>query len=527
MREAMTRIAAVARAEVRIRFRRPAALIAWLLVAASVYLIIPGPGSSWALMRIGNARAVYNSAAIAVSTGVFCSMILSMAGFYLVANSLRRELLSRTGTLIASSPIGDREFLSGKFIGNAAYLASIAAVCMLSTMVMFFLRGEGDFEPLVFVTTYLWLAGPVVLFCAAAALAFESLPALSGRWGEVLYFFLWAFLTSVPAILMTSYPDSTLAPVFDITGLAYLIQDIRAQFHTEQFAIGGAEIDPSTPTIVFPGITWSAKSIGGRFGSLILPALFLTAASLWFHRFNPSRVRSAGQKDRQNIIGGINRLLKPVTRIAWSVAPRRSRTSYPAAILADVVTTIAMSPLTMIGLLTFAIIGATVDYPQLVNPVLPLTVLLMILISADISVRDAGAGMADLLFTVPELRERYVIWKFFSSWTLLLLAGVIPFLRIVLTAPMAGLSLFIGIFLLAAGSTALGILTRGPKAFVGFYFMLLYVSVNANEEPVLDFAGFNLCATPATQAMYFCIGIGLLLAALLRHRRLLASGRSL
>lgn len=174
MAESFVRISAIARAEIRFRFRRTTSLVAWLVVAALVYIIIPNPKTGWALMRISGMRVWYNSAAVALGTGVFCSLILSFAGYYLVSNSLRRDIISRTGTIIAATPMTNLECLGGKFIGNLTYLSSIPLACMVSAMLMFLLRGESSVEPLVFLSTYVWLIGPVVVFCSAIALAFES-----------------------------------------------------------------------------------------------------------------------------------------------------------------------------------------------------------------------------------------------------------------------------------------------------------------------------------------------------------------
>src|SRR5262249_16757307 len=152
---------------------------------------------------------------VAVGTGVFCSLVLSLAGFYLASNSLRREINSRTGLIIAATPVTDFECISGKFLGNLAYLASIPLACMISAMLMFLVRGEGPLGPFVFVSTYLWLTGPVVVFCAAIAIAFESLPLLSQRFGDFLYFLVWGAILGSPVMAVEGNLDRRWASSLD------------------------------------------------------------------------------------------------------------------------------------------------------------------------------------------------------------------------------------------------------------------------------------------------------------------------
>src|SRR5882762_8540455 len=151
------RIAAIVRTDLHFRFRRTTALVTLLVVAAAVYLIVPDLGSGRTLMQIEGRRVLYNSAAVALGTGMFCSLFLSLAGYYLVSNSFRRDILARTGFIIAATPVSSTGYILGKFIGSGIYLTAIMLACMTSAMVMFFIRGEGRLEPFTFLFTYGWM----------------------------------------------------------------------------------------------------------------------------------------------------------------------------------------------------------------------------------------------------------------------------------------------------------------------------------------------------------------------------------
>src|ERR1700690_1723142 len=180
-------MAAIIRTDILFRFRRTAAIVTLLVAAAGVYLIVPDPATGMTLMEIQGVRVLYTSAAVALGTGMFCAIILIVAGYYLVANSFRRDLISRTGFVIAATQVTDSQYILGKFLGSTLYLTTVMLACMMSAMFMFLIRGEGPLQPFVFLSIYAWLVLPVVAFCSAAALAFESLPALSGRMGDLLY----------------------------------------------------------------------------------------------------------------------------------------------------------------------------------------------------------------------------------------------------------------------------------------------------------------------------------------------------
>ena len=96
----------IAATDLRLRLRRPATL--WLILVLSwlAYLLIPDPANGRALMVVDGARALYTSQVVALATAGLASILLTFAGFYLTSNALRRDLLARTGAIIAATPVG-------------------------------------------------------------------------------------------------------------------------------------------------------------------------------------------------------------------------------------------------------------------------------------------------------------------------------------------------------------------------------------------------------------------------------------
>ena len=68
MNERWYRLAAVVRADVMIRLRRPSTAVVFVLLSMVPYMWIPDPSTGRTLINIGGQRALYNSAAIGMAT---------------------------------------------------------------------------------------------------------------------------------------------------------------------------------------------------------------------------------------------------------------------------------------------------------------------------------------------------------------------------------------------------------------------------------------------------------------------------
>src|SRR6185295_14076006 len=87
--ERVARLAAIVRADVLIRLRRPSTAVIFLLLSMTPYPWIPDISTGRTLIEIGGHRALYNSAAIGMGTAVLGTFFIGLAGFYVVSNALR------------------------------------------------------------------------------------------------------------------------------------------------------------------------------------------------------------------------------------------------------------------------------------------------------------------------------------------------------------------------------------------------------------------------------------------------------
>lgn len=196
------RVAAIVRADVLVRFRRFSTLVIFLLLSASALLWVPDPRTGRTLIQISGRRALYNSASIGMATAMLATIFVGMFGFYVVSNALRRDAMTRCGYVIASTEMRTHEYLLGKFLGNVVFLATFMTGYMLAAMAMLVIRAEAPLQPFVFASQYLILIPSTIVFVSVLAIVFESIPWLSGRFGDVVYFFAWATTLGVVVNVM-------------------------------------------------------------------------------------------------------------------------------------------------------------------------------------------------------------------------------------------------------------------------------------------------------------------------------------
>ncbi len=520
MGESLKLIKAIARVDVLFRFRRTSTIVILLVIAALMYLLIPDIRSGNTLIQVDGHRVIYNSTAIALGTGMMCGLLLSVIGYYLVSNSIKRDILSRVGFIVASTQIKNGQYIVGKVIGNIVYLTLIMLACMVSAMIMFFVRGEGQFEPLTFLYIYVWSITPAIIFCSAVAICFEAIPKLSGRLGDVAFFFLWAAFLAVPASMFEQKMGSRWLQGLDMVGIVQLMSQMEVQFHTTSMSIGQSSFDPSKTPIIMSGLTWSFTDFGLRIVACVVPIFFVLLAWLFFHRFNPTKIKFSVQHTKNLFLTKLNAMVKPITRTLQfaSTSKRNTSSSLLRVVRADVFATLALSPFIILAMIIFELISLVIDTGALREGVLPAIIVVLIIALSDIVTRDYSAGMMNLLYTTPKIKNNYVVWKFTSAFVVTLCFTLIPILRLTFTLPASAVSLLIGSCLITAGAVGMGILTRSRKAYMGIFLMLLYISLNAAGDPPLDFAGFYGKATPLVQSIYALIAGTLIFTAWVKYK---------
>ena len=490
----INRIAAIVRADVLIRFRRASTVVVFLLLSALAYVWIPDPSTGRALMQIGKARALYNSASIAVATAMLASLFVGLVGFYVVSNAVKRDVQTRCGFVLAATPVTRAEYVIGKFIGNTIFLATFTAGFMMTSMAMVIVRGEAPLEPLVFLKHYLIVMPPAIVFVSMIAITFESVRFLEGRFGDVAYFFVWSMVTGAVAIALMEAHVRAMA-YFDVGGLAILIDRISSIVHSTSISIGASPFDASRPPVVFNGIPLDATLAIQRLVAMLVPLPLAGLATIAFHRFDPTRVRRGREKRHRHLLSRINAALAAPLRL---LAPRNP-------IAADALLTITAQPLIVIAAIGFAIAALAENTPE----VMLIAFAAAAIAIADVACRDQRAGTVTLIRSAPNVKTYFVAWKLASSLVVALLILAVPLVRS--GAIVAGI---VGVIFIAAAATSLAIISNNAKTFIVLFLSFWYIVLNDHgKTAALDFAGFYGHATPATVAAYLGVAAALLATA--------------
>ena len=205
----------------------------FLVTLAGALWVAYGVAAEKVWIVVGNGyRGVYNSAWIGALMSVCCSTFLSLAGFYIVKNSIQRDADTRVGRILAATPMRKDFYTIAKTLSNFAVLACMVLILMLSAVAMQLMRAEGHaFSLWKLWSPFLFLALPTMLLSASIAVLFETIPFLRGGLGNVIYFFLWTASIGLGATGLD-----------DPTGLQLIFRSTR-----EALAV----IDPSNPCLLY------------------------------------------------------------------------------------------------------------------------------------------------------------------------------------------------------------------------------------------------------------------------------------
>ncbi len=292
----------LARADLLERVRRYSFL---LTLAATVYL-------GYAVivddikLRFEEYRGVNNSAWVGLQMAMCATLLVSLAGFYIVKNTVSRDIQTRVGQILATTPIDKLDYLFGKALSNLAVMMVIVLVLVVAAAVGQFLAGEDlRLKLWTLLSPFLLIALPALAFVAALAVLFETLPGLRGGFGNILYFFFWTFL-----LICGTEAHS---PFADFVGLGLLDSHLKVGLYARLpdyhggMGIGILSGLGTSKSFLWEGFAWRMDLVSMRLYWVVVAFALVLLAAAFFDRFDPARgsfrVRpaSAGRSWRQRL----------------------------------------------------------------------------------------------------------------------------------------------------------------------------------------------------------------------------------
>jgi len=515
-------------AEVRMRLRSGATLAAVLAIAAGTWFWLPSARGravsiSWKNAAGETVAPLYTSGTVGVSVTVFAAIFLTLAGFYLVAGSVRRDRERGVGAILAATPLSNEAYLLGKFAANLGYLSVLAALMLGIGALRFAAEGVGPFRPFAFAAPLLLMAGPALVFVAAATVLFDVAPVLRGRFGLVAWFFTFMIVTvlaSVPRHAENGRLRAARVPAFDPTGVATLEQlvvDSVPDARKESFSAGHLVLDRAPARVPWRGIRVTSAVVGARLMNLLwgMPPLF--AAFLLFDRFDPARRRRSRTPRARTAASSAavdEAPLAPSPSYA-GLSGERPAPSALRAIAAEALLVWQTAPVVK-WLLPAAALTALALPESALTGIAAAWLVLLVPIVSEAAAREEQSGAAGLVFSQPGIPRSAALWKAASLALFLAVAGL-PFLvRFALLSPARAIAWLTGLLFVAGFAAGAGWLTRGGKLFSGILLALWYAALSGVRDA--DFCGIAGGATGApARALYLAVGGAFVGAAMLRE----------
>ncbi len=121
------------------------------LTIVAGYIFVPASDAdyvtlAWALSTTFY-RGVYNSAWIGANVAMLTGAFLTLFGFYVVNDTVKRDEQTGVGQIIATTPLRNSVYTLGNALCNFVVLSTMVAIVFLTSLGMQLIRGE-DLTPL-------------------------------------------------------------------------------------------------------------------------------------------------------------------------------------------------------------------------------------------------------------------------------------------------------------------------------------------------------------------------------------------
>lgn len=483
--------------------------LAYAVAAEKVWLVV-GEGY----------RGVYNSAWIGALMGVCCSTFLSLAGFYVVKNTIQRDVDTRVGRILAATPMRKTFYTGAKTISNFAVLASMIVVLMLAAVVMQLLHAEvRQISLWKLWAPFLFAAVPAMAITAALAVLFETLPLLRGGLGNVIYFFAW---TAGLAASVNRMNDPVGLQVFYRSmheALGKIVPGMKESF---SLTIGG---ERAFHTFVWNGVDWTAQIIATRLLWVVVAGAVALLAAAFFRRFDPAYEWSLRRtrEQQQSATNGADLATSSLQALAQSargltpLAPRGNRWPLPQLVASELRLMLQGQRwwwyTVAAGLLIAQFAASTVAAR---HGILVFAWLWPVLVWSQIGCREARCATQSLIFSSERALTRQLPAVWIAGALVALLTGAGFGTRALLGADWQSfLPWLAGAFFIPSLALALGVWSGSSKFFEALYTVWWYAGP-ANHSPGLDFMG----TTPASSnPAFYLLAAGILIAAAYMGRR--------
>ena len=501
------------------RVRRYSFLITLLVTGYFGYLAASGKIT----LSVGGTRGVYNSAWIGALMALVATTFLSLAGFYVVKNTVERDRETRVGQILASTPISKFMYLIGKWLSNFMVLGMIVAILAISGIVMQFWQGEDPHVQLwKFLSPFLLLALPAMALVAALAVVFETISWLRGGFGNVVYYFAW----NAGLVMAVIAGENSAGNLYDWVGLGLVWKSMKVAApgaaNTFSFNAGTAKLEHAA--FLWNGIGWTGGMILARLAWIGFSLVLVAASTLLFDRFDPAGRRlldAAGKTLPENVMERVGSAVKQPAIVLTPLRAAATQFRFGAMLAAELRLMLKGPKWWWYGgaVLLLVLCGA-LPSAQARGIALCVAWIWPVLLWSVMGVREKRDQTSQLLFSAPHPIARQLPAVWCAGVVLAAITGSGFAFRLVLGGDWRGMLAWLaGVVFIPTLALALGVWSGTSKLFEIVYTVLWYVGPLHATVP-LDFMG-SAPGTAATRVPLFYLALagGMALAALAGRKR--------
>lgn len=516
----------LARADFLERVRRYSFLVT---LGFAVYLGYLG-ATGQIFLSLGKYQAVYNAAYVGGFMSYLTTVFLTLAGFYIVKNTIERDEKTRVGQILAACSMKKLDYCAGKFVSNFAVLFVMVAVLAIAGVVMYFLHGDNSgFHPIPLVSTFVIFALPAMAFTAAIALLFETVPGLRGGLGNVVYFFVWNGTLLLGAVaVFTKSPH----PFLDLTGgfslWSSMSTALTAKFpgaEANSFALTVAGLpNPTIGVFRWNGFTWNAALLLSRVFWLSVAFGFTFLSAVFFNRFEGTSARGSNDASAAvtapRAVEGI--AIRPRENLSPALlTPVKSRFRFGAVLIAELRLMLKGQRWWWYIIAAGLTVASGVVVPRDARGILlAFAWIWPVLLWSSMGVRESRDQTSQILFSTPHPLARQLSATWLAGFALALLTGSGFGVRLLIAGDIRGLQAwFIGALFVPTFALALGVWSGGSKLFEILYVLLWYLGP-MHSIAQLDFmSAAPLTAKTRYPLFYLALTGALAIAAVAGRKR--------
>jgi hypothetical protein len=455
------------------------------------YTFVPAPGAAYTTVRVGKFIGDYNSAWIGHVTAIMTSLFLSLIGFFLVNNSVKKDIETEVGMIIATTRVSNFQYLFSKLISNFLVLLSIMGLVIAMSIAVFFYRSSGfSFDISQFILPYLFVTVPSLFLISSLAVVGEV---FFGKRSVIQYFgFFFLFNVVIANVQMKKGTDAlAMADPFGIKVVTQGLETFVNERYGEEprvasmgFIFGDKQ---DIKTFVFDGMHWPITFLLSRVAWMAFALSLVFVSSRFFHRFDvKEKMRVEKPKKGLQTISEI----KSQREIKLSTLPSIS-TDYGifSFIKIELLMILRSGPrwfwiVNLGGMI--ALIFAPIEIAH--QFILPVLWFLQIGRWSDLATKEKTNRIHYFTFAAYKPLTRLLPSQALAGIGLALVLSSPLLVRYVIELnflPIVGI--ISGAFFIVLLAVVLGILSGGKKLFEVLFFMIVYA--NVNRIPFADYFG--------------------------------------